>query len=469
MPTERNDADAREAYVAAVVERGASQRLPDLFRARADAIYRLTDRNGVSVTVLPTPALDEAELIALLRYRLAQYIAVGFVDPDLVYEARMEHEPLSHVSADDIHLIAGSARGGELLCYLSLRAATPALPKATMGARARPLFPVEEAHGMGIFDRISGVAVLPARRVREFGRFIKNHRLHGFDELGLRAPVEVGVALVRSVAGPLRSMIDALIGDLEEGVADRNLDFFHIPLTVVRGTVGFEPQASYMEGRYRQRTVYPFAVLASDLVMHAVPRLELVEAALELPGRRGLAALLKLKRAAEPPRSRLEPPDGLPALTATPVPHEQLSTREREQLRRAGERLRETDAFAELTIGEATVLATLVERVEARPGEVLVREGESGDALFIIESGKAHVRLSRGPNSGRVLAELGRRDSFGEIALVMGIARTATVTAAEPLTALRLSRANYERFLATLPEVESELTVSAVRRLTRGA
>src|SRR5579883_804611 len=97
-------------YIGALIERAAFARLPDLFcRPRPDALYTVENREGVSVRVLRTPQLSEDELLTLMKYRLAQYVAVNFVDPRMVYEARMEHEPLSGVSEHDVHLIAGSA------------------------------------------------------------------------------------------------------------------------------------------------------------------------------------------------------------------------------------------------------------------------------------------------------------------------------------------------------------------------
>src|SRR5258708_4089689 len=98
-------------------EAAARQRLPDLFAAEhPDALYRVVNRNGVSVLVLRTPQLPEEHLVKLMRYRLAQYLAVDFVDTEMIYEARMEYEPLYGVSPHDVHFIAGSAETGEILC-----------------------------------------------------------------------------------------------------------------------------------------------------------------------------------------------------------------------------------------------------------------------------------------------------------------------------------------------------------------
>src|SRR5262249_3910503 len=106
------------AFISDLIDTAARQRLPDFFALEhPDALYRVTNRNGVSVVVLRTPHLSEEHLVKLMRYRLAQYLAVDFVDTDMIYEARMEYEPLSGVSPNDVHFVAGSAETGEILCY----------------------------------------------------------------------------------------------------------------------------------------------------------------------------------------------------------------------------------------------------------------------------------------------------------------------------------------------------------------
>src|SRR5207302_727135 len=157
------------------------------------------------------------------------------------------------------------------------------------------------------------------------GRFVKNQRLHTFDVLGARGPIEVGVALFRTLVGPLRLEVDAIIGGLEEGVAKQNLDFFHVPLVVLHGTVPYEPEASYFYPRYQYCTVYPFSILASDITSATLQRLDAVERALDLPGKQGLVALIALKKAILITRSTLESPEGLAPLTNAELPQQGVS------------------------------------------------------------------------------------------------------------------------------------------------
>jgi hypothetical protein len=183
-----------EAFAQTLVARAAALRMPALFeRSRSDALLQVIDRSGVSVIVVESAALSENELEAVLRFRLAQYLAVGFADAQALFEARIEHEPLASVSATDVQLIAGSAHDGEILCTMALRG-LPVAADQPMRSRDRQPFPVEQMHGAGIFDRLTELPDVPVARVREMGRYVKNQQLHPLDELRVRAPIEVSLA-----------------------------------------------------------------------------------------------------------------------------------------------------------------------------------------------------------------------------------------------------------------------------------
>ena len=114
-------------------------------------------------------------------------------------------------------------------------------------------------------------------------------------ELSFRAPLEVGVALFRTVAGPLAHQVDAVIGDLEESVAKLNLDFFGLRPVLVPGMVPVLRLASLLAPRYIQRDVCPFAILADDAA-DALPRLTAIERVLSESGDRTiLRRLIRLR------------------------------------------------------------------------------------------------------------------------------------------------------------------------------
>ncbi len=452
------------AWIGEMIDRASEIRLTELLSGHPDAVYSTLDRNGVTTVVVRTPALGEEQLINLMKFRLAQYLAVNFVDPAMVFAEQIEHEPRSGVSDNDIHVIALAADSGEILCYAAVKAPPDAPPGTTLRDKERPHFPVEKVHGFGVYGRLRVLPDLPVAKLREVGRFVKNQRLATLDELGARAPVEVGVALFRSLAGPLRLEVDAIIGDLEEGVAKQNLDFFHAPMVVIHGTVPYEAEASYFFPRYQFCTVYPFAALATDISQQMLSRLDAIEAALALPGKAGLLSLFRLKRDVVDTRSTLIPHEGLAPLTDANLPQKGVAMASRRQMLDLASQLRQTDLFAGLSVAEATVLGTFMERVTVGAGDIIVRQGDTGDDMYLIESGTADVKIGRGLAEGVTVATLGPGDFFGEIALLTGEERIADVVAAEPMTLLRLDRDSYDRYLTHTAEVEQQMTRAAMSR-----
>ena len=83
-------------------------------------------------------------------------------------------------------------------------------------------------------------------------------------------------------------------------------------------------------------------------------------------------------------------------------------------------------------------LARSLVTVELKAGETAVREGDEGDRFYVVESGTLSVS-----KVGEQVAELGAGESFGEIALLRDVPRTATVTAATDVVLLALDRRHF--------------------------
>jgi hypothetical protein len=459
------------AWSQRLIETAAGIRLPELSAvARADALYQVPNRHGVSVVALRRASLSDDQLIRLLRYRLGQYVhpAISIVDPRLVYRERLEHEPVAAELPEDVHFIATCAESGAVLCYAVLRGLPDAPPDATLADRDRPLLSVEKVHGWGVFNRLEIMPDLPVRAVYELGRYVKNHGLSTFDARSARAPVEIGVAVMRTLRGALREQVAAFVGDLEEGIAKQNLDFLHAPTVLIRGTVPYSPEESYYYPRNQFCTVYPFAALAADLDPHA-GRLDAIEAALALPGKQGLVGLFRLKRDIPPLPSSLEPAEGLPPLTQAEVRHQGGAMKMRRRLMDSAERMREFDPLAELSDAEMRVLVTFMVPEEFAAGTVIVHQGEHGDDLFLIQSGEVEVQVKGLLGERQALARLGEGDFFGEIALIAGGRRIADVVAVTPVSAMRLSKDAYTQYLSEMVEVEQPLWEAAAQRAAETA
>lgn len=96
-------------------------------------------------------------------------------------------------------------------------------------------------------------------------------------------------------------------------------------------------------------------------------------------------------------------------------------------------------------------------------GAEIVREGDIGDTFYVILEGEAKV-LS---GSGRVVNRLRPGEFFGEISLLDGGPRTATVVAETPLVMLALPRKAFLRVVKLEPEVGAKLLGHAATMLRR--
>jgi hypothetical protein len=337
-----------------------------------------------------------------------------------------------------------------------IEAPLEAAQSLTLRDRERPLFPAERIHGWGIFNRLPILPDVPLDKIRELGRFVKNQRYKGMEDEAVRGPVEVCVAIFRLVAETLAMELDAAVGDFEEAIARQNMEFFHVPMVVLHGTMPVELEGSLLYPRYQYRTVFPFACLASDAAL-ALPRLDAIEKALEKPGKLGLLALMRLRRDKPTSRSLLEPGGGLTPLADAQLQQKGVPMADRSEQREAGKRLRQSQLFEGLSEAEATVLATFLERVESDAGEVIVRQGDPSDAVYFIESGRVEVRATGAGGNSLVVAELEPGDYFGEIGILTGAERLADVVALERLSLLRLGAEEYARYLSQLDEVQYDL------------
>ncbi|MDQ4007054.1 MAG: cyclic nucleotide-binding domain-containing protein, partial [Actinomycetota bacterium] len=129
--------------------------------------------------------------------------------------------------------------------------------------------------------------------------------------------------------------------------------------------------------------------------------------------------------------------------------------------------LRQAPLFSALDDEAASALRASMTQTRIRRGEVLFREGDSGDRLFVVSDGK--VKLGRTSSDGRenLLAILGPGQMFGELSLFDPGPRSATVTAVTDVTMLVLSHDEMVRWLSGRPEVARGLLSQLAGRLRR--
>lgn len=103
------------------------------------------------------------------------------------------------------------------------------------------------------------------------------------------------------------------------------------------------------------------------------------------------------------------------------------------------------------------------ELVAFEAGTVILFEGEPGDCFYLLKRGSVWVSTRRGGKDVR-LATLARGAVFGEVAVLSGQPRTATVTAAEPVEAVRFSKESVDEILVAYPKVRRLLEAVVLGR-----
>jgi CRP-like cAMP-binding protein len=101
-------------------------------------------------------------------------------------------------------------------------------------------------------------------------------------------------------------------------------------------------------------------------------------------------------------------------------------------------------------------------------GQVLVGELEVGDHCYLVLDGQARVTVAAGASGDVELGRLGPGDTCGELALLTHELRSATVTAIDRVTALRLDRAAFEALIARHPEIAAHFAREIGQRLADG-
>jgi CRP/FNR family cyclic AMP-dependent transcriptional regulator len=100
-----------------------------------------------------------------------------------------------------------------------------------------------------------------------------------------------------------------------------------------------------------------------------------------------------------------------------------------------------------------------------KAGDVIVKEKDQPAGFFVIASGKVEVVQEAGRDKPQVLATLGPRDFFGEMALFEGYPRSATVRALEDTECLAMTRWDFRAELTSRAEIAVAVLETVVRRL----
>ncbi len=142
---------------------------------------------------------------------------------------------------------------------------------------------------------------------------------------------------------------------------------------------------------------------------------------------------------------------GLFAAVVSRYPEIRASFETAARARRLNEFLRLHSAFSVLRASSGVDLLEHLEEMTLGDGQTAVRQGDDADAMFLIQEGRLGVWREADGESRRIRT-LHAGEFFGEFALVLDSARTATVTAEGEVKLLRLGREGFERLMRSSPD-----------------
>ena len=120
--------------------------------------------------------------------------------------------------------------------------------------------------------------------------------------------------------------------------------------------------------------------------------------------------------------------------------------------------LKSVDLFSAIPGEVLAQVAGIAQEVNFEDGDLILQEGESGDAMFLIVEGEVVVH-----KLDQQLTRLGVRESFGEMAILDNEPRSASITAAQDVSCLKVEREDFYNLMSE----KVEIAYGVIRVLTQ--
>jgi CRP-like cAMP-binding protein len=140
------------------------------------------------------------------------------------------------------------------------------------------------------------------------------------------------------------------------------------------------------------------------------------------------------------------------------------ATASEKELARIRVRLRRCDLFDAVGDEELDALAERVRVERYFTGETVLRQGEPGDSLYVVDEGRVEVLLRTGEDQTKRLAELSSGSFFGEMSMMVDEPRSATVRATAPTRFLVVDREAFKETLQSNPAIAARLSETLALR-----
>lgn len=139
-----------------------------------------------------------------------------------------------------------------------------------------------------------------------------------------------------------------------------------------------------------------------------------------------------------------------------------------EDLERRAEALGAIDLFAPLSPEDRSFLAAHMRAAPFAAGEAMTKQGNEAHWLYLLVQGEVSVRVASAGGEEREVARLHAGQVFGEMSLMTGERRSATVVALTDVEAFRLDKGGFDTLLKRSPEIAEQLAETLARRKMEG-
>lgn len=242
-----------------------------------------------------------------------------------------------------------------------------------------------------------------------------------------------------------------------------NVDFRYSPADViaaVQGALHAAPMEGVAQDPPPNVVCYDFARPENDSVIRYAVRYFLTDLARDDP----TSSLVRTRVFAALRRAGI--PLAVPAAMRfiEEHDHERRARKQQKELERRREALGKVEILKPLTPEELTMVAEGLSFVPFAAGEVITKQGAIAHFLYIVTSGTAEVRVRGDEGAETVVAKIEAPGFFGEMGLMTGEPRMATVTALTPVECLRLDKEAFRRIMTQRPEVAADISAVLAQR-----
>ena len=129
--------------------------------------------------------------------------------------------------------------------------------------------------------------------------------------------------------------------------------------------------------------------------------------------------------------------------------------------------LRRVPLFATLSLEQLEALQRIAKEVEYLPGEIICREGEPGNELFVVMDGGVRIVKNHGEPGESLLTTYRAGGYFGEMAIFGGERRTATGKAEETSRVLSIDGRSLKELILQMPEISFEIFRELTQRVRK--